>query len=152
MSPLSRVLGILIVLFIAPLSGAQVSLSWQDNSANELGFTIERAVGDGAFATIANRISTPAEMAASGSRVAFVDSLVASSTTYRYRIAAYNGGGASAFSNIVAVTTPDPLPAIPAVPGDAEAESEAPAPYVPPEPTVTLSAGASLRVVASASP
>ncbi len=75
-----------------------VELSWQDNSPNEDGFIIERRVEGtkGAF--------TPIDSV--GANVtAYVDSLVADTTTYTYRVQAYNQFLLSAYSDTASVTT-----------------------------------------------
>lgn len=77
----------------------QVNLSWVDNSTNEQGFYIERATGSGSFARIAT---------VTANTVTFSDFTVTGATTYSYRVQAYNTGGPSAYSNTVAITTPNP--------------------------------------------
>lgn len=122
-----------------------VILGWQDNAPNEDGTTIERAVGtNGPFQVIANLAATAADRSGTGART-WTDTSVADATTYRYRVRAYNASGPSAYSNIATVTT---LPPPPNTPGSLEAET--PPAYTPPTPTVTLQAGQSLTVVASA--
>ncbi len=93
-------------LAATPVSTSQINLFWQDNSANESGFAIERKTGaGGAWAQIA----TPAANA-----TAFGNSGLVSSTTYYYRVAATGAGGASAYSNEASATT---LPSLPTVAG-----------------------------------
>lgn len=78
-----------------------VILHWRDNSPNELGFKIERATSTGAFA----------EIATVGKNVTvYYDYTVTASTTYSYRVRAYNRSGNSAYSNVATVTTPDNPP------------------------------------------
>jgi hypothetical protein len=61
-------------------------------------YTIQRATASGAFVTVGT---------ASAGATTFTDtSSLSSSTTYQYRIQAVNGAGASAYSNIISVTTP----------------------------------------------
>jgi hypothetical protein len=77
-------------------SGPQVALSWTDNSADETGFVIERAIGTGGFATLATvgmNVTT------------FTDLAVVSGSNYSYRVAAANGAGISAYSNTQTVST-----------------------------------------------
>jgi hypothetical protein len=78
------------------LSSSEVSLGWSDNSTNENGFTIEYRVGTGTWQTHSTR---PA-----GSTTATISGL-APSTTYSFRVAAYNDGGSSAWSNEATATT-----------------------------------------------
>ncbi len=59
-----------------------VSLAWTDNSTDETGFAIERALGAGAFA----------EIATVGAGVTtFLDTTVEPKMTYNYRVRAFNG-------------------------------------------------------------
>jgi len=75
-----------------------VSLAWQDNSANETGFELERCAGSGCtnFALIATL---------GANTTSYTDSGLARRTTYRYRVRARNSAGASDYSNIVTATT-----------------------------------------------
>jgi hypothetical protein len=76
----------------------RVSLSWTDKSSDESGFTLERAIGGGAFGTRATL---------SANTTSFVDSgLSSGGTTYHYRLRAYNSAGASAWTATFSVTTP----------------------------------------------
>ena len=77
------------------ISGPQVFLSWSDNSGDELGFRIQRALGpQGSFVPLAQV----------GANVAnYVDATVKAGKTYLYRVQAYNDAGASAWSNTISV-------------------------------------------------
>ena len=80
----------------ASLSGNLVVLAWQDNSANDTGFAIERCEGAGctSFASLANQWpDTPG----------YTDDSAPSGKTYRYRVRAYNDGGYSPYSNIASI-------------------------------------------------
>jgi fibronectin type 3 domain-containing protein len=83
------------------LSQTQVKLSWKDTSANETGFLVERAVGNGAFAALAT---------AAANTTTFTDSTAVASTTYYYRVSAVNGTGTSAPTAAVVATTLPPVP------------------------------------------
>ncbi len=78
------------------LSPSEISLNWSDNSNDETGFRLERSadgvnwVEIGVFA---------------GNTTGFVDSGLAGSTTYSYRVRAYNSNGNSNYSNIGTATT-----------------------------------------------
>jgi hypothetical protein len=75
----------------------RVDLAWQDASDNEQGFAIERSVAAAGWSEIAR--TGPEE-------TALADVTVAPSTTYSYRVRAYNSAGYSAASNVVTLTTP----------------------------------------------
>ena len=69
---------------------SQAAVKWTDTATTESGFKIDRKVSPtGTYAQLA---LTPANS------VAFVDSPLAASTTYCYRVRAYNTGGDSGYS------------------------------------------------------
>ncbi|GAA1026393.1 hypothetical protein GCM10009557_03930 [Virgisporangium ochraceum] len=74
-----------------------VSLTWTDNSLDETGFTIQRSTSP-AFTTVVTytvAANTPT-----------FEQTAARNRTFYYRVRASNPGGASGWSNVVAVTTP----------------------------------------------
>lgn len=71
------------------LSGLQVQVTWNDASANETGFRIERSTG-GAFST-AGSVAAGVET--------FTDSGLTDGQTYTYRVVAFNATGDSSASN-----------------------------------------------------
>jgi Galactose oxidase-like, Early set domain/Fibronectin type III domain/Kelch motif len=77
-------------------SSSQINLSWSDNSSNETGFKVERAKNGKAFKQIA---------AVGANITTYADTGLRASTTYRYRVRAYNGAGNSNYSNIASATT-----------------------------------------------
>ena len=79
-------------------AAADIALSWIDNSNNETGFLIERKTGtNGTFAQIATV----------GANVrSYVNAGLAASTTFCYRIRAYNSAGFSAYTPQGCKTTP----------------------------------------------
>jgi hypothetical protein len=78
-------------------SPTRIDLSWQDNSSNETGFSLERKTGaGGVYAQVAN---LPANT------ITFSDTTVAADTTYFYRVQALQNGLASDFSNEISITS-----------------------------------------------
>lgn len=77
------------------LSGSQIDLSWLDNSDNEDGFKIERLDGNNwtQVATVSANSTT------------WQDTGRTVSTTYSYRVHAFNGAGNSTYSNTASATT-----------------------------------------------
>ena len=76
---------------------SQATLHWTDMATNESGFKVERKVGTtGTYAQIA---LTAANIGS------FVDPSLSASTTYCYRVRAYNTGGNSGYSNEMCGTT-----------------------------------------------
>jgi len=78
-------------------SSSQINLSWTDNSSNEQGFRIERAPGGTTnfveITTVGANVST------------YQNTSLSSSTSYTYRVRAYNGSSNSNYSNTSTVTT-----------------------------------------------
>ncbi len=81
-----------------------VDLQWVDNSSNELGFVIERRLGD---TTSVNPFEVIDTVAADVQD--YMDINVDPLTTYTYRLYAYNAEGVSPYSNIAQATTPVPV-------------------------------------------
>jgi len=87
-------------------SSTQVDLSWTDTATNEAGFRIERCEGSGC--------ATFAEVAQAGANVtSYSDPARTPSTSYTYRVRAFNAGGTSGYSNIASATTAAAPPAAP---------------------------------------
>jgi hypothetical protein len=80
-------------MFAHTEAAAALQLTWADNSNNEDGFKIERAIGSG---------GTFSQIALAGVNVtSYTDSSVTTGTTYCYRVRAYNAAGDSSYSNAV---------------------------------------------------
>lgn len=85
-------------LTASPAAG-RIDLSWSDNSAGETGFRIERCAG----ASCGNF----AEITTVGANVAtYQNAGLTASTSYSYRVRAYNGTGQSTYSNTASAVTP----------------------------------------------
>lgn len=96
-------------------SSSQINLSWSDNSSNETGFKVERATSSaGPWGQVG---TTPAS--------SYSDAGLAGSTTYWYRVRAYNTSGDSGYSNSASATTSASTTA-PAAPGNLAAGSSSP--------------------------
>lgn len=87
-------------------------LAWVDNATNETGYRVERSPNGSSFSQIAQLGS---------GATSYVDSGLSSGTTFYYRVYAYNGGGASGYSNTASGQTqaaaPAPVPSVPSTPG-----------------------------------
>src|SRR5262245_51416261 len=82
-----------VALLLGPsvADAAQLTLTWDDQSAGLAAFNIERKTDTtGTYATIAQ---------GEAGVVRYVDNTVASGTTYCYRVQAFNGAGTSDYSN-----------------------------------------------------
>ena len=90
-------LAINLFLTVDLASAAQLTLSWNDASDNEDGFGIQRRTStSGVFqqiASVSSNVST------------YTDPNLASSTTYCYRVFAFNSAGNSAYTNEICGTT-----------------------------------------------
>jgi len=82
---------ILCLLAASPALGAQLSLSWTDNSDNEDGFRIERRLSpSGSYAGIAT---------VAANATTYADNTVTAGQDYCYRVQAYNTAGSSGYTN-----------------------------------------------------
>lgn len=79
------------------IDSKHIALSWIDNSVNELGFRLERKVGNGGWS---NFVQLP------GNTTSFQDLQVSELETFRYRVVSFNDGGISTPSNEALVTFP----------------------------------------------
>jgi FtsP/CotA-like multicopper oxidase with cupredoxin domain len=83
-------------LVATAVSSTAIDLTWVDNSSNEDGFDIERSL-DGVGFNYLTSVGPDV--------VAYTDMGLSASTTYYYRVAAYNVVGSSAPSNVASATT-----------------------------------------------
>jgi hypothetical protein len=79
------------------LSSSRIDLAWNDNSANETGFQIERSTNGTAFTQIATAGANVKTYSSTG---------LARNKTYNYRVRATNAGGNSTYSNTASARTP----------------------------------------------
>jgi predicted phage tail protein len=80
------------------VSSSQINLNWADNSNNETGFRVERCQG--------SKCTNFAKIATVGRGItSYSDIGLRRSTTYRYRVRAYNAEGNSAYTNTVSAKT-----------------------------------------------
>jgi hypothetical protein len=89
----------------ATMSGTAVQLRWTDTATTEAAYEVQRSTDDGA--TWPSLVTLPADS------TSHLDTTVASSTSYAYRIVATNSNGPSAPTPAVVITTPAAPPAAP---------------------------------------
>ncbi|MBI3850000.1 MAG: S8 family serine peptidase [Verrucomicrobia bacterium] len=97
-------------------AGGRVDLNWADQSANELGFAIERSSGSQPYVLVDT---------VGANLTSYSDWTVSPNTTYSYRLRAYHAGGSSGYPNSVNVTTPNV--GLPAAPASLTASAQTPA-------------------------
>jgi predicted phage tail protein len=85
-----------VSLTATAISSNRMDLAWSDNSTNEDGFAIERSTNGVNF----NQITTLGANA-----TGYSDLGVTASTTYFYRVRAFNNTGFSGYSNTASATT-----------------------------------------------
>ena len=91
------------------VSTTQINLSWTDNSTNETGFKIERRIGTSIYAVVGTVNSDV---------LTFSDTGLTPSTTYTYRVYAFNAVGNSlTYSNELILTTANVINTAINVPG-----------------------------------
>lgn len=93
----------LLVLFAILISaysyGADLTLSWTDNSDNEAGFEIWRKINDGDWHLIAGTVEN---------QTTFNDAVIPIGVILTYRVRAWNQFGESGFTNEVMIGTYPP--------------------------------------------
>lgn len=90
------------------VSSSQISLTWVDNDNTETGFKIERCAG--------SACSNFTQIATVGANVtSYSNTGLAASTSYSYRVRAYNAAGDSEYSSTATAVT-QAAPALPAAP------------------------------------
>ena len=92
------------------VSSSQINLTWTDSDDTEQGFKIERCTGAGC--------SDFAQIATVGANVtSYSNTGLTASTSYSYRVRAYNAAGDSGYSNTATAVT-QAAPALPAAPSN----------------------------------
>ena len=81
------------------VSNSQINLAWTDNASNETGFRVERCSGAGC----SNFAQVGTDLAAN--TTAYNDVGLTASTSYSYRVRAFNATDVSAYSNVAPATT-----------------------------------------------
>ncbi len=95
-------------LVASAISSSQINLTWSDNDTTEDGFKIERCTGAGC--------SNFAQIATVGANItSYANTSLTASTSYTYRVRAYNATGDSDYSNTANATT-QAAPAVPNAP------------------------------------
>jgi hypothetical protein len=95
-------------------SSSQINLAWTDNSDNEDGFRLERCTGTVIFCdTNPANFGQIAELPANSN--SYNDTGLSASSTFSYRVRAFNGAGNSSYSNTAEATTnaEPPPPTVP---------------------------------------
>ena len=91
-----RMVILLPMVSLATLSAAEVTLSWNDNSSNETGFRVERSTDGSSFSVLG---TVAADV------TAYIDETTQPSSTYWYRVCAWNEFGSSGYTNVLKHTT-----------------------------------------------
>lgn len=94
-------------LAAAAVSSSQINLSWTDNSNNEAGFKIDRSSDGG--------VTWPSTYSVGAGVTSYQDKGLSASSTYSYRVYAYNSAGNSGYAGPTSATTQS-LPAPPSAP------------------------------------
>ncbi|MCX6334965.1 MAG: fibronectin type III domain-containing protein [Bacteroidia bacterium] len=93
-------------------SSSEINLSWTDNSNNETGFKIERSIDNFIWSEVGT---------VSAGKATYKNSGLSASTTYYFRVRAYNSVGNSNYTSIVSGTTLSAGPAVPTAPSNLSA-------------------------------
>ena len=88
-------------------SSSRIDLSWDDNSDDETGFKVERRLSTGSDSDFSQVGTT------SANDTTYTDSGLSASTTYVYRVRAYNANGNSGYSGTARATTKVAVPSAP---------------------------------------
>jgi len=87
-------------LSASTVSSSEIDLNWQDNSSTETGFIIQRAT---------SATGPWSQIATAGANVtSYANTGLNASTTYYYKVCAYNSSGSSGFAGPASATTTAP--------------------------------------------
>jgi hypothetical protein len=107
MQKLKSILFVVGFTLTSLLSAAQLTVSWDASTGVPVGYKVERAPGLNATTGFVEVGSVLAPV------VSWVDTTVAASTPYSYRVRAYNADAYSGYSNVASTTTRGNGPSIP---------------------------------------
>jgi len=88
-------------------STSTIDLTWQDNSANEIGFEVFRSINNNANYILYTTLAA--------NSTSFTDSLLGANSVYYYKVRAINDGGFSAYSNEDSAITVNRAPLLTAI-------------------------------------
>ena len=104
-------------LVLTPVSSTEIKLSWTDNSTNETGFVIERALsGSGPWTSIRTNAANS---------ITYTNGGLTASTVYYYQVKAYNSSGSSGYTPVKSATTGNSAPTLNAIGGKTVTEGSA---------------------------
>lgn len=83
-------------LIVNSTSTTQITLAWNDNSDNEIGYKVERSIGNNTYVLIATLSSNTTN---------YSDMAITTNNIYSYRVKAFNNDGESSASNEVNTST-----------------------------------------------
>lgn len=89
---------------VSPTSNS-VLLTWADCATTETGFQVERAASGGTWTRVTSLASDV---------LTWTDTTTLAGTTYQYRVRATTATDYSPYSSVATVTTPEPIPTVPA--------------------------------------
>jgi hypothetical protein len=92
---------VMLTVLVASLPAASATITWRDNSSNEYGFLIERALGAGTFVPVG---------IVGANVTSYTDRDLTPGLVVRYRVCAYNVAGRSDYSNEVSYEADANLP------------------------------------------
>lgn len=113
----SLLLALAVASVFAATPVAQAILTWQDNSNNEDGFTIERMLNNEAWTVLVKAVGANVVSFTDGAVVA-PTAVGAPDNVYCYRVLAFNAAGPSAYTNQACKTFAAPVLQPPAAPSN----------------------------------